>query len=419
MIALGFLLAIVISTLARGVFLLGLLIADDDALVLDLSTIAGIVGLAVSAPFQAALLTVLYFDTRVRSEGFDLELLAGEIGARAPGAGPRRRPPPRIRCPAAPRRPTNGCGPRRRRGRTEDGGRAARARAAGPRRAAAPAGLAARAPAARRAPARRRHASAPRVGAAHGPRAAGQGLHRHRRDARHRPGDRPHAARRGRARAVRSRARGAREDVFRADVTKPEDAAAIVAACVERFGTVDVLVNNAGTSFVRSLEELSDEDWQSQWELHVMGPMRLMREAAPLMAAARRRADRQRLLVGGQAPVADEPRLRRHEGGAAVAVARVRRPLRRGRRARQRGRARRGVLAAVDGARRARRAGGGRARHLAARRRSPRRPTKIPLGRMASAEEIAAVIVFLCSERASTVTGAAWSADGGTVATII
>ena len=75
------------------------------------------------------------------------------------------------------------------------------------------------------------------------------------------------------------------EDVFRADVTKPEDAAAIVAACVERFGTVDVLVNNAGTSFVRSLEELSAADWQSQWDLHVMGPMRLMREAAPLMAA--------------------------------------------------------------------------------------------------------------------------------------
>jgi NAD(P)-dependent dehydrogenase (short-subunit alcohol dehydrogenase family) len=44
---------------------------------------------------------------------------------------------------------------------------------------------------------------------------------------------------------------------------------------------------------------------------------------------------------------------------------------------------------------------------------------KIPLGRMASADEIASVIVFLCSERASTVTGAAWSADGGTVATII
>lgn len=44
---------------------------------------------------------------------------------------------------------------------------------------------------------------------------------------------------------------------------------------------------------------------------------------------------------------------------------------------------------------------------------------KIPLGRFASPEEIASVIVFLCSERASTVTGAAWSADGGTFASII
>jgi 3-oxoacyl-[acyl-carrier protein] reductase len=42
-----------------------------------------------------------------------------------------------------------------------------------------------------------------------------------------------------------------------------------------------------------------------------------------------------------------------------------------------------------------------------------------PLGRMAQAEEIASVVVFLCSERASYVTGAAWSADGGTVPIIL
>jgi 3-oxoacyl-[acyl-carrier protein] reductase len=44
---------------------------------------------------------------------------------------------------------------------------------------------------------------------------------------------------------------------------------------------------------------------------------------------------------------------------------------------------------------------------------------KIPVGRLATEDEIADVVVFLCSERASMVTGAAWSVDGGTVATIV
>jgi NAD(P)-dependent dehydrogenase (short-subunit alcohol dehydrogenase family) len=45
--------------------------------------------------------------------------------------------------------------------------------------------------------------------------------------------------------------------------------------------------------------------------------------------------------------------------------------------------------------------------------------SKRPIGRLALAEEIAAAIVFLCSERASYVSGAAWSVDGGTVQVII
>ncbi|HEV2770498.1 MAG TPA: SDR family oxidoreductase, partial [Solirubrobacteraceae bacterium] len=59
-----------------------------------------------------------------------------------------------------------------------------------------------------------------------------------------------------------------------ADVTDPRAAEAIVERA-EVLGGLYSLVNNAGTSFARPLEELTDADWQGQWELHVMGPMRL------------------------------------------------------------------------------------------------------------------------------------------------
>jgi 3-oxoacyl-[acyl-carrier protein] reductase len=51
------------------------------------------------------------------------------------------------------------------------------------------------------------------------------------------------------------------------------------------MGGVDVLVNNAGTSKATPLDELTDDDWNGQWALHVLAPMRLMRAAAPRMAA--------------------------------------------------------------------------------------------------------------------------------------
>jgi NAD(P)-dependent dehydrogenase (short-subunit alcohol dehydrogenase family) len=44
---------------------------------------------------------------------------------------------------------------------------------------------------------------------------------------------------------------------------------------------------------------------------------------------------------------------------------------------------------------------------------------KVPIGRYATEDEIGSVIAFLCSERAGSVTGAAWSADGGTFASIV
>ena len=75
-----------------------------------------------------------------------------------------------------------------------------------------------------------------------------------------------------------------RSQGFQADVTDPGAAERIVAECEARFGGIDVLVNNAGTSEIKPLDELEDADWQAQWELNVMASMRLMRAACPKMA---------------------------------------------------------------------------------------------------------------------------------------
>ena len=65
---------------------------------------------------------------------------------------------------------------------------------------------------------------------------------------------------------------------------------------------------------------------------------------------------------------------------------------------------------------------GGLADQLAARRRASDRDevldatrSKLPVGRMGTSDEIAAAVVFLCSGRASNVSGASWSVDGGSV----
>jgi hypothetical protein len=93
----GFILAGIVSSLVQGVFLIGIIFEpDNDVLVLVLSAISGIVGLAIGTPFQAALLTVVYFDLRVRKEGFDLELLAQGIGGAVPAAPDGMAPAPLL-----------------------------------------------------------------------------------------------------------------------------------------------------------------------------------------------------------------------------------------------------------------------------------------------------------------------------------
>jgi 3-oxoacyl-[acyl-carrier protein] reductase len=192
-----------------------------------------------------------------------------------------------------------------------------------------------------------------------------------------------------------------------------------VGACAERFGEPYALVNGAGTSAVRSLDELTDADWQSQWELHVMAPMRLMRVAAPRMAD---RGDGRIVNVSsssGKRPSARLDPAYSVTKAAELSLSRTFADLY----------ARDGVLinAVAPGMVETPlwTAPGGMADQVAERQGIDREKAladareRIPLGRSGRPDEVAAVIVFLCSARSSDVTGAAWSVDGGTFQSII
>jgi 3-oxoacyl-[acyl-carrier protein] reductase len=198
-----------------------------------------------------------------------------------------------------------------------------------------------------------------------------------------------------------------------ADFSHAGEPERVVAAAEERFGRVDCLVNNVGGTGIRKLEALSDADWQESFEFNLMTAVRASAAALPGMrargggsivnvssSAAKRPSAgmpdysvMKAALLSYSRLVAD---LYAKDGIRCNAVTpgptATEAWLGTGGLAEQQGE-RDAVLAKVAAAR--------------------------PLARFAEPDEIAAVIVFLCSDRSSYVTGAAWSADGGSVPIII
>jgi 3-oxoacyl-[acyl-carrier protein] reductase len=178
-------------------------------------------------------------------------------------------------------------------------------------------------------------------------------------------------------------------------------------------GAVDVLVNNVGIAYIADFEELTDAQWDEMWELNVMSYVRAIRAALPAMRERGRGAIVNVSSTAGKRPSTGMP----NYSVTKAAVLSLSRLV--------------ADLYAKDGVRcnavtpgptatEAWLGPGGLAEQQGERDTVLEKVAAgRPLGRLAEPEEIAAVIAFLCSDRASYVTGAAWSADGGTVPIIV
>jgi 3-oxoacyl-[acyl-carrier protein] reductase len=219
-------------------------------------------------------------------------------------------------------------------------------------------------------------------------------------------------------RVERARSETGAELGIASDLAEAGAAGALIAEASERLGPVDVLVNNVGAAYQLSFEDVSDRQWDEMWQLNVMSYVRAIRAALPAMRGRRRGAIVNVSSTAGKRPSTAMPNYSVTKA-AVLSLSRLVADLY----------AAEGIRcnAVTPGptATDAWLGPGGLADQQAARTGASREEVLEavgkgrPLGRLAEPEEIAAVIVFLCSERASYVTGAAWSADGGTVPIII
>ncbi|HUI36696.1 MAG TPA: SDR family oxidoreductase, partial [Gaiellaceae bacterium] len=200
----------------------------------------------------------------------------------------------------------------------------------------------------------------------------------------------------------------------RADLSAPGEGERVVAEA----GRLDVLVNNVGYAEQRDFLSLADEVWDEAWQLNVMSYLRAIRAAVSGMRERGGGVIVNVSSTAGKRPSTGMPEYSVTKA-AVLSLSRLVADLYAGDGIRC------NAIAPGPTATQAWLGEGGLADQQAAKSGKSRDEVLEavgrgrPLGRLAEPEEIAAVIAFLCSDRASYVTGAAWSADGGTVPIIV
>ena len=197
------------------------------------------------------------------------------------------------------------------------------------------------------------------------------------------------------------------------DLAQPGEPERVVGEAAGHLGRIDVLVNNVGVARQAKFEEVDDDEWELYWQLNVMSYVRAIRAALPVMRDGGGGVIVNVSSTAGKRPSTGMP----HYSVTKAAVLSLSRLV--------------ADLYARDGIRcnaitpgptatQAWLGEGGLADQQGDR---DEVLAKVgagrPLGRLAQPHEIAAVIAFLCSDRAAYVTGSAWSVDGGTVPIII
>ncbi|MBI4611738.1 MAG: SDR family oxidoreductase [Candidatus Rokubacteria bacterium] len=192
-----------------------------------------------------------------------------------------------------------------------------------------------------------------------------------------------------------------------ADVTKADQVEAFISQVIARFGRIDVLVNNAGTSAAGAFEQVDDRAWQQDLDLKLMAAVRCCRLVIPHM----RRQGGGRIInvttVGGKAPGTRAlPTTVTRAAGINLTKSLANEYAAEGIRVNT---VCLGLVKSVQWERRAK--GDVEAYYREVGKR-------VPLGRVGEAEEFADLVAFLASERAGYITGTAINFDGGMSAVV-